>query len=111
LNELKLIVDLMYQGGLKYMRYSVSDTAEYGDYVSGPKIIDQRVRESMHQILQDIQSGKFANQWMDENEAGRPNFIQMRKAAQTHQIEDVGDQLRAMMPWLAKKEIPTGSGA
>jgi ketol-acid reductoisomerase len=110
LNELKLIVDLMYQGGLKYMRYSVSDTAEYGDYVSGPKIIDERVRESMHQILQDIQSGKFANQWMDENEAGRPNFIQMRKAAQTHQIEDVGDQLRAMMPWLAKKEIPTGSG-
>jgi ketol-acid reductoisomerase len=108
LNELKLIVDLMYQGGLKYMRYSVSDTAEYGDYVSGPKIIDERVRESMHQILQDIQSGKFANQWMDENEAGRPNFVQMRNAAQTHQIEDVGDQLRAMMPWLAKKEIPTG---
>ncbi len=108
LNELKLIVDLMYQGGLKYMRYSVSDTAEYGDYVSGPKIIDERVRESMHQILQDIQSGKFANQWMDENEAGRPNFVQMRHAAQTHQIEDVGDQLRAMMPWLAKKEIPTG---
>lgn len=111
LNELKLIVDLMYQGGLKYMRYSVSDTAEYGDYVSGPKIIDERVRESMHQILQDIQSGKFANQWMDENEAGRTNFVQMRKAAQTHQIEDVGDQLRAMMPWLAKKEIPTGAGS
>ncbi len=111
LNELKLIVDLMYQGGLKYMRYSVSDTAEYGDYVSGPKIIDERVRESMHQILQDIQSGKFANQWMDENEAGRPNFVQMRNAAQTHQIEDVGDQLRAMMPWLAKKEIPTGAGS
>lgn len=111
LNELKLIVDLMYQGGIKYMRYSVSDTAEYGDYVSGPKIIDERVRESMHQILQDIQSGKFANQWMDENEAGRPNFVQMRNAAQTHQIEDVGDQLRAMMPWLAKKEIPTGTAS
>jgi ketol-acid reductoisomerase len=111
LNELKLIVDLMYQGGIKYMRYSVSDTAEYGDYVSGPKIIDERVRESMHQILQDIQSGKFANQWMAENENGRASFYRMREAAQSHQIEAVGDQLRAMMPWLESKKIPTGAGS
>ncbi|MCS7051091.1 MAG: ketol-acid reductoisomerase, partial [Thermomicrobium sp.] len=73
LNELKLIVDLIYEGGLKFMRYSVSDTAEYGDYVSGPKIIDDHVRETMHQILQDIQTGRFAQQWIAENEAGRPN--------------------------------------
>jgi ketol-acid reductoisomerase len=107
LHELKLIVDLMYQGGLKYMRYSVSDTAEYGDYVSGPKIIDDRVRESMHQILQDIQSGKFADQWMQENDAGRETFKRLRQGAQTHQIEDVGDQLRGMMPWLDSKKVPT----
>ncbi|HUY99172.1 MAG TPA: ketol-acid reductoisomerase [Thermomicrobiaceae bacterium] len=111
LNELKLIVDLMYQGGLKYMRYSVSDTAEYGDYVSGPRLIDERVRESMHQILQDIQSGKFADQWMDENEAGRQNLYRMREAALSHQIEQVGDELRAMMPWLKGKQVPTASGS
>ncbi|ACZ38990.1 ketol-acid reductoisomerase [Sphaerobacter thermophilus] len=111
LHELKLIVDLMYQGGIKYMRYSVSDTAEYGDYVSGPKIIDDRVRESMHQILQDIQSGRFAERWMRENDTGRQEFMKMREAALSHQIEQVGDQLRAMMPWLKRREIPTQSSS
>jgi len=107
LNELKLIVDLIYEGGLKFMRYSVSDTAEYGDYVSGPKIIDERVRETMHQILQDIQSGRFAQQWIAENENGRPNFYRMRQEALNHPIEKVGEQLRAMMPWLKAREIPS----
>lgn len=107
LHELKLIVDLMYQGGMKYMRYSVSDTAEYGDYISGPRLIDERVRESMHQTLQDIQSGKFAEQWMAENESGRGEFMRLRNAAQHHQIEEVGDQLRAMMPWLKARTVPT----
>ncbi|MCM8748225.1 ketol-acid reductoisomerase [Thermomicrobiaceae bacterium CFH 74404] len=107
LNELKLIVDLIYEGGLKFMRYSVSDTAEYGDYVSGPKIIDDRVRETMHQILQDIQTGRFAQQWMAENDAGRPNFSRMRQEAQQHPIEEVGERLRAMMPWLKARQIPS----
>jgi ketol-acid reductoisomerase len=107
LNELKLIVDLIYEGGLKFMRYSVSDTAEYGDYVSGPKIIDDRVRETMHQILQDIQTGRFAQQWMAENEAGRPNFYRMRQEAMQHPIEEVGERLRAMMPWLKPRQIPS----
>jgi len=107
LNELKLIVDLIYEGGLKFMRYSVSDTAEYGDYISGPKIIDERVRETMHQILQDIQTGRFAQQWIAENENGRPNFYRMRQEALNHPIEKVGEQLRAMMPWLKAREIPS----
>jgi len=107
LHELKLIVDLMYSGGMKYMRYSVSDTAEYGDYVSGPRLIDERVRESMHQVLQDIQSGKFADQWIAENDEGRENFLKMRDEAQHHMIEDVGEQLRGMMPWLKARTVPT----
>jgi ketol-acid reductoisomerase len=111
LHELKLIVDLMYQGGLKFMRYSVSDTAEFGDYTSGPRIVDDRVRETMHGVLQDIQSGKFADQWMAENEAGRQRFLKMRDEAQHHQIEEVGEQLRGMMPWLKAREIPTGSSS
>jgi len=106
MHELKMIVDLMYSGGMKFMRYSVSDTAEYGDYVSGPRIIDERVRESMHGVLQDIQSGKFADQWMTENDEGRPNFPQMREAANQHQIEIVGEQLRGMMPWLKARTVP-----
>ncbi len=106
MHELKMIVDLMYSGGMKFMRYSVSDTAEYGDYVSGPRLIDDRVRESMHGVLQDIQSGKFANQWMTENDEGRPNFPQMREAANQHQIEIVGEQLRGMMPWLNARTVP-----
>jgi ketol-acid reductoisomerase len=106
LNELKLIVDLIYEGGLKFMRYSVSDTAEYGDYVSGPKVIDDHVRETMHKLLQDIQTGRFAQQWIAENEAGRPNFYRMRQEHLQHPIEEVGDRLRAMMPWLKRREIP-----
>jgi ketol-acid reductoisomerase len=106
LNELKMIVDMMYQGGIKYMRYSVSDTAEYGDYTSGPRVIDDRVRATLKQILGDIQSGEFANEWIAENENGRGNFMRMRRAANDHQIEEVGEQLRSMMSWLPKKEIP-----
>ncbi|MFW6074185.1 MAG: ketol-acid reductoisomerase [Chloroflexota bacterium] len=109
LNELKLIVDLMYQGGIKYMRYSVSDTAEYGDYVSGPRVIDDRVRATMQQILGDIQSGEFAREWMAENDAGRQSFMRMRQVANEHQIEEVGDQLRSMMTWLPKAKMPSNS--
>jgi ketol-acid reductoisomerase len=100
MHEMKLIVDLMYQGGMSYMRYSVSDTAEYGDYVSGPRIIDQRVRDEMRRILQEIQNGTFATRWILENQAGRPSFQAMRRANAQHQIEHVGRELRAMMPWL-----------
>ena len=103
LHELKLITDLIYQGGLSYMRYSVSDTAEYGDYVSGPRVIDECAREAMRQILAEIQDGTFATRWILENQAGRPSFNIMRKREQEHQIEIVGKKLRAMMPWLKAK--------
>jgi ketol-acid reductoisomerase len=109
LHELKLIVDLMYQGGIKYMRYSVSDTAEYGDYVSGPRVIDERVRATMQQILGDIQSGEFAKEWIAENENGRQNFMNLRDRATGHDIERVGDELRSMMDWLPKRAMPSGS--
>jgi ketol-acid reductoisomerase len=99
LHELKLIVDLIYQGGIKYMRYSVSDTAEYGDYTRGPVVIDARVRETMKKILADIQSGAFAKEWMDENKQGRPHFTAMRAKAEGHLIEKVGIELRKMMAW------------
>jgi ketol-acid reductoisomerase len=107
LHELKLIVDLMYQGGIKYMRYSVSDTAEYGDYTSGPRVIDERVRATMRQVLGDIQSGEFANEWIAENESGRHNFMSLRSKATGHEIERVGDELRSMMDWLPKRSVPT----
>jgi len=100
MHEVKLIVDLMYQGGMSYMRYSISDTAEYGDYVSGPRIVDQHVRDEMRQILHEIQDGTFASRWILENQAGRPAFQAMRRAGAAHQIEQVGSELRAMMPWL-----------
>ncbi len=100
MHEMKLIVDLMYQGGMSYMRYSVSDTAEFGDYVSGPRIINQNVRDEMRKILQEIQNGTFATRWILENQAGRPSFQAMRRANAQHQIEQVGRDLRAMMPWL-----------
>ncbi len=103
LHEMKLIVDLIYQGGLSLMRYSVSDTAEYGDYVSGPRVIDDHVRATMRQVLREIQDGTFARQWILENQAGRPSFNAMRRRARESQIEQVGRQLRAMMPWLQKK--------
>ena len=102
-HELKLIVDLIYQGGLSYMRYSVSDTAEYGDYTSGPRVIDEHVRESMRGVLRDIQSGTWAKNWILENQAGRPAFYAMRNKDADHQLEVVGKQLRAMMPWLKSR--------
>ena len=100
MHEMKLIVDLLYQGGMDYMRYSVSDTAEYGDYVSGPRVIDEHVREQMRNVLHEIQDGSFATRWILENQAGRPSFLAMRRAGSQHQIEQVGRDLRAMMPWL-----------
>lgn len=105
LHELKLIVDLMYQGGLSYMRYSISDTAEYGDYTAGPKVITDETKEAMRQILADIQSGSFAEEWIDENAHGRPNFGHMRKHGREARIEAVGKTLRGMMPFLNPKEI------
>jgi ketol-acid reductoisomerase len=102
MHELKLIVDLMYQGGMSYMRYSVSDTAEYGDYISGPRLIDARVKAEMKQVLNEIQDGRFARQWILENQAGRPSFNAMRRREASHQIEIVGRKLREMMSWLKK---------
>jgi ketol-acid reductoisomerase len=106
MHELKLIVDLMYQGGLSYMRYSVSDTAEYGDYVSGPKVIDERTRQTMRELLRDIRNGAFAQRWIEENEAGRPNFVEYRDEEQHHPVEQVGAALRARMSWLDAKTVP-----
>ena len=100
LHEMKLIVDLIFQGGFKYMRYSISDTAEYGDYSRGPGVIDEHVRENMRRTLRDIQDGTFAKEWMAENDEGRKRFLQMRQEANDHQIEDVGRELRRMMPWM-----------
>jgi len=104
LHEVKLIVDLIYEGGLSYMRYSISDTAEYGDYTRGPRIINEETRAEMKKILSEIQSGKFARDWMAENKSGRKNFLAMREAQQNQQIETVGASLRAMMPFLKKKK-------
>ena len=109
LHELKLIVDLIQEGGLNYMRYSVSDTAEYGDYTRGPRVVDDHVRASMKKILEEVQSGQFAKEWMAENrEGGRKKFLDTRKAQTDQPIEEVGAQLRSMMPFLKrKKEMPT----
>ena len=104
LHELKLIVDLIQEGGLSYMRYSVSDTAEYGDYTRGPRIVNDQTRAEMKKILAEIQSGEFARQWIDENKSGRHKFLAMREAAQTDQIETVGKSLREMMTFLKKKK-------
>ena len=100
LHELKLIVDLMYQGGLGYMRYSVSETAEYGDYSRGPVVIDSNVKKNMEKVLQQIQSGEFAREWIAENDEGQHKFKQMRAENAIHGIEKVGKELRDMMPWL-----------
>ena len=100
MHELKLIVDLMYRGGLNYMRYSVSDTAEYGDYSAGPRIVTDQTRATMKQILKDIQDGSFAKAWIAENEQGRPHFTDTRAKEQTQVLEQVGVKLRAMMPFL-----------
>src|SRR5665648_1213251 len=102
LHELKLIVDLFYQGGLEYMRYSVSDTAEYGDYTRGPRIITEETRDEMRQILYEVQTGEFAKEWILENQARRPVFNALRRQEAEHPIEEVGKKLRAMMGWLKK---------
>jgi ketol-acid reductoisomerase len=104
LHELKLIVDLIYEGGLGYMRYSVSDTAEFGDYTRGPRVIDQHVRDNMKKILAEIQSGAFAKEWIDENKAGRHKFLATREAQQKQKVEEVGGRLREMMSFLKKKK-------
>src|SRR3954447_6121648 len=107
LHELKLIVDLIYQGGLNYMRYSVSDTAEHGDYTGGPKIVTDETRRAMQQMLEDIQSGRYAQGWIDENENGRPWFAKQRQIEQHILVEQVGEKLRAMMPFLRPVKIQT----
>jgi len=108
MHELKLIVDLMYRGGLNFMRFSVSDTAEFGDYVSGPRIIDDRVRHTMRAVLGDIQDGTFASRWIAESESGAAEFKRLREADRDHQIERVGAQLRAQMPFLDPVEVVAG---
>jgi ketol-acid reductoisomerase len=108
MHELKLIVDLFYRGGMNFMRFSVSDTAEYGDYVSGPRIIDARVRAEMKKVLSEIQDGSFAAAWIAENEAGQPNFKRMREARRAHQLEKVGAELRAKMQFLNPVEVVDG---
>ena len=105
LHEVKLIVDLIYEGGIANMNYSISNTAEYGEYVSGKKIVDDKTKERMKEVLKDIQSGKFTKDWMKENEAGQKNFLQMRKDLADHPIEQVGEKLRALMPWISKNKI------
>jgi len=105
LHELKLIVDLMYQGGLNYMRYSVSDTAEYGDYTAGKRVINEQSRAAMKQLLTEIQDGTFACRWIEENKAGRPNFHGVREEQRTQKLEQVGLELRRMMTFLNPKEV------
>ncbi len=104
-HEVKLIVDLIYEGGLANMRYSVSNTAEYGDLTRGTRIVNDDTRKIMKEILADIQSGKFADEWMNEHRTGSPNFNELRQASRSHPIEEVGEQLRSMMPWLAENRL------
>jgi ketol-acid reductoisomerase len=103
LHELKLLVDFIHSGGMASMRYTISDTAEYGDYTRGPRIIDQHVRENMRQVLREIQDGSFAREWILENQAGRPSFLALRRMEAEHPIEQVGEELRGMMSWLRKE--------
>jgi ketol-acid reductoisomerase len=112
LHELKLIVDLMYEQGISGMRYSISDTAEYGDLTRGPRIIDDRARKEMRTILDEIRSGTFADEWIAESEAGRPRFLELEAAGKDHPIEQVGEKLRAMMPWISagKTSVQEASG-
>ena len=109
LHELKLIVDLIYEGGMSWMRYSISDTAEYGDYTRGPRVVNDETRAEMRRILDEIQSGQFAKEWIAEADAGFPTFLRLRSEARTSQLEDVGRGLRQMMPWLESetKVVPT----
>src|SRR5215216_2485418 len=108
LHELKLIVDLMYRGGINYMRYSVSDTAEHGDYVAGPRIVTDETRKAMQKLLDEIKDGTFAKNWIHENQTGRPGFNKTRTAEMNHPIEQVGAQLRGMMPFLDPVTIKPG---
>ena len=105
LHELKLIVDLMYEGGISTMRYSISNTAEYGDYVTGPRIITEQTKQEMKRVLADIQTGKFARDFVLENQAGQPMLKARRRLGAEHQIEEVGAKLRAMMPWIAANQL------
>jgi ketol-acid reductoisomerase len=104
-HEVKLIVDLIYEGGLATMRYSVSNTAEYGDLTRGKRVIGPEVRKAMQDLLKDIQSGKFAEEWINEHRCGMPHFTELRKEAANHPLEKVGERLRAMMPWLAQQRL------
>jgi ketol-acid reductoisomerase len=105
LHEVKLIVDLIYEGGIQNMRYSISNTAEYGDMTRGKKIIGPEVREAMKKALADIQSGKFADEWVTEYRCGMPHFNELRKEAENHPVEKVGERLRSLMPWLASQRL------
>jgi ketol-acid reductoisomerase len=105
LHEVKLIVDLMYEGGIANMRYSVSNTAEYGDYTRGPRIISPAVKAEMKRVLDDIQSGRFARDWVLENAAGQASFKAMRRRGAEHPVEQIGAKLRAMMPWIAQNRL------
>ena len=112
LHEVKLIVDLIYEGGIANMRYSISDTAEYGDMTRGPRIVTDDTRAEMKQILDEIQTGKFAGEWIAESESGRPNYKRLQQAGKDHPIEKVGADLRAMMPWISagKQRVEDISG-
>ncbi len=105
LHETKLIVDLIYEGGLANMRYSISNTAEYGDYVTGPRIVNRNTKREMKKVLEDIQSGRFARDWMLENKAGQPSFKATRRRQAEHPIEEIGKKLRGMMPWISKNKL------
>ena len=105
MHELKLIVDLMYQGGLNYMRYSLSNTAEYGDYTRGPRIVTSETKAEMKKILKEICEGQFAKEWILENKANQPTFQAIRRRERSHAIEVVGKQLRSMMTWIKAKEV------
>ncbi|MEM9660281.1 MAG: ketol-acid reductoisomerase, partial [Planctomycetota bacterium] len=105
MHELKLIVDLFYQGGLNYMRYSVSNTAEYGDYTRGPRIVTEETKQEMKRILEEIRSGKFARDWILENKAGAPAFKATRRREREHPVEQIGKELRRLMSWIDDKDV------
>ncbi|MFN6956492.1 MAG: ketol-acid reductoisomerase, partial [Acetobacteraceae bacterium] len=105
LHEVKLIVDLIYEGGIANMNYSISNTAEYGEYVTGPRIITAETKAEMKRVLDDIQTGRFTRDWMIENKVNQANFKAMRRRMASHPIEEVGEKLRAMMPWIKKNAL------
>jgi len=105
LHEVKLIVDLLYEGGMANMRYSISNTAEYGDYSRGPRLITNETKKEMKKILSEIQSGQFAKEWMNEHRSGQMKFTAMRKQHAEHPIEKVGEKLRTLMPWIAESKM------